>query len=114
MFRNIAEKLKILIYVLLVCSILVFFIIGLVSLIYSNGPAEGIVLFIIWFFGGSLSSWISLFFAYGFVELIERVSSIDDQLKNMHGNKELSDLLESQLNKGQEETEEKFYNTLEN
>ena len=76
MFDNIGSKIKTLAVVLFVVECIGVFIYAVVTWSLTEEPISGFLVLAI----GGVFAWVSVFFIYGFGELIERVSNIDDKL----------------------------------
>ena len=114
MFNNIGEKIKTLVkIVVIVCSAL-FITYGLYLIFREESNSSvrvyGLLIAII----GPILSWISGFLIYGFGELIEKISSIEEILldKKENTKNELREILVAQMEEKNEEEElaSTFYN----
>lgn len=76
MFGNIGSKIKSLAKIVCWIGIVVFTILGLVSI--GDTPVLGLLIVIL----GSLCSWIGSFFVYGFGELIEKTTEIAENTRS--------------------------------
>lgn len=76
MFNRIGEKLKGLATILCIIGIIISIIVGGTMASNEYLVGKGVLIMIV----GSLFSWVSSFFIYGFGELIEKVSSIETAL----------------------------------
>lgn len=79
MFENVGAKIKLLAKIVCTIEIIACIIIGLYFLM---GPEEPIVFFIC-VVVGSISSWAFSLFIYGFGELIEKVTFIANNIKQL-------------------------------
>ena len=86
MYKNIGSKIRFLAVMLCVCGMIMSIFFGVFILMNAshlqsetlkiNGEIQGIAIVIF----GCLLSWISSFFMYGYGELIDRVTSIEQTL----------------------------------
>ena len=80
MFSNVGGKIKKLAVVLCILGIIASIAYAIVCFTNSNRYQNLTLYGILTLVGGCLLSWIGSFFVYGFGELIDRASSIDDRL----------------------------------
>lgn len=87
MYSNIGEKIKVLAKIICIIGIVISVISGLGIIIVSSisyNPGLSVLGGLLVIVLGTLFSWLSTFFIYGFGELIDKVTKIESEIKKQN------------------------------